>query len=156
MPFPDYTPTIPEFVRTRTERFGERPLIRLGDARISYAEADQRSAHLAQGLLASGVGKATRVGLLMPNGPDWIVAWLAATRIGALLVPLNTFYKPRELGWVLRHADVHTLLTAARLLSNDYPMASRRARVASSRYSPRSSRARTPAGRPAGVFSWAR
>ncbi len=120
MPFPDYTPTIPEFVRTRTERFGERPLIRLGDARISYAEADQRSAHMAQGLLASGVGKATRVGLLMPNGPDWIVAWLAATRIGALLVPLNTFYKPRELGWVLRHADVHTLLTAARLLSNDY------------------------------------
>jgi len=33
---------------------------------------------------------------------------------------MNTFYKPRELGWVLHHADVHTLLTAARFLDNDY------------------------------------
>lgn len=120
MPFPEYTPAIPEFLRTRTEAFGNRPLILLGEDRISYAEAAAGSAQLARGLLASGVGKGTRVGLLMPNGPDWVVSWLAVTRIGAVLVPLNTFYMPRELGWVLRHADVHTLLTAPRLLNNDY------------------------------------
>jgi acyl-CoA synthetase (AMP-forming)/AMP-acid ligase II len=66
------------------------------------------------------VGKGTRVGILLPNGPDWVLAWLAASRIGALVVPLNTFYQARELGFVLRHADVHTLLTAARFLNNDY------------------------------------
>ena len=120
MPFPDYRPTVPEFIRTRTERFGDRVLIVQGARRLSYAEADLRSAELARGLLAAGVGKGTRVGLLMPNGPDWILGWLAAARIGALVVPVNTFYRERELGWTLRHADVHTLLTAARYLSNDY------------------------------------
>jgi acyl-CoA synthetase (AMP-forming)/AMP-acid ligase II len=56
----------------------------------------------------------------MPNGPDWVVAWLAAARIGAVVVPLNTFYKARELCWVLRHADVHSLLMVPHFLNNDY------------------------------------
>ncbi len=120
MPFPDYSPRIPEFIKTRIEAFGDRPLVLLGDDRLSYGEAARDSAQLARGLLASGVGKGTRVGVLMPNGPNWIVAWLATTRIGAVLVPLNTFYMPKELGWVMHHADIHTLLTAARFLNNDY------------------------------------
>ncbi len=118
--FPDFTPTGPELIATRTRRFGDRPFIVLGERRLTYEQADLESARLARGLLAIGVDKGTRVGLLMANGPDWVVAWLAAARIGAILVPLNTFYKPRELGWVLRHADVHTLLTADRFLNNDY------------------------------------
>ena len=120
MPFPDYPPTLPTFIRTRRESFGERPLILLNEQRIGYGEAAERSARLARGMLASGLGKGSRVGLLMPNGPDWVVAWLAAARIGALVVPMNTFYKPRELGWVMRHADLHTLLTVPRFLNNDY------------------------------------
>ncbi len=120
MPPLDFLPTIPEFLRTRSERFGARPLIVLGERRLGYREADAQSARLARGLLASGVTKGTRVGLLAPNGPDWVVGFLAATRIGAVVVPINTFYKPRELGWALRHADVHTLLCVPRLLGNDY------------------------------------
>ncbi len=120
MPFPDFEPTFPTFIRTRRESFGERPLILLNQQRISYGEAAERSARLARGMLASGLSKGSRVGLLMPNGPDWVVAWLAAARIGALVVPMNTFYKPRELGWVMRHADLHTLLTVPRFLNNDY------------------------------------
>ena len=60
------------------------------------------------------------MGIWLPNGPDWVVAFLAATRIGAIAVPLNTFYKPRELGWVMRHADVQMLLTLPRFLGSDY------------------------------------
>jgi len=112
--------TLPNLVRGQARRFGERPFIKLGDERITYAEAEARSARLARGLLATGVGKGTRVGVLFPNGPGWVVAWLAAARIGAIVVPLNTFYKPRELGWVLAHADVDTLLTVSRFLGNDY------------------------------------
>ena len=120
MAFPDYTPTVPVFIRTLAERHADATLIVLGEQRLSYAEAEARSAELARGLLADGVGKGTRVALLMPNGPDWVLAWLAAARIGALVIPVNTFYKTRELGWILQHADVHTLLTASRFLSHDY------------------------------------
>jgi acyl-coenzyme A synthetase/AMP-(fatty) acid ligase len=45
---------------------------------------------------------------------------LAATRIGAVLVPVNTFYQADELAWTLRHADVHTLITVPALLGHDY------------------------------------
>jgi acyl-CoA synthetase (AMP-forming)/AMP-acid ligase II len=120
MPFPDFEPTLPVFLETRSAEFGERPLILLDDERLTYAEAATRSEKLARGLLASGIVKGTRVGLLMPNGPDWVVAWLAAARIGAVVVPLNTFYKARELCWVLRHADVHSLLMVPEFLRNDY------------------------------------
>ena len=87
---------------------------------MSFGEAEQRSARLARALLARGVGKGTRVGLLLPNGPDWVVGWLAATRIGAVLVPINTFFQKRELGWILRHADVQLLIAAGSFLSHDY------------------------------------
>jgi acyl-CoA synthetase (AMP-forming)/AMP-acid ligase II len=116
----DFEPTAPALVRRSALRFGARPFLLLGDRRLSYAALETESARLARGLLASGLGKGSRVGILMPNGPDWAVSFLAAARIGALCVPINTFFKPRELGWVLRHADVHTLLTWPRLLRNDY------------------------------------
>jgi acyl-CoA synthetase (AMP-forming)/AMP-acid ligase II len=116
----DYAATVPELIRTRVERFGDEPFVLLNDDRMSYRDADERSATLARGLLATGIGKGTRIGLLAPNGPEWVVSWLAAARIGAVAVPMNTFYKPRELGWVMHHADVHTLLTTAHFLNNDY------------------------------------
>jgi acyl-CoA synthetase (AMP-forming)/AMP-acid ligase II len=120
MDFPAYRPTLPVFIAEAARRRGDAPLILLGEQRISYAEAEAASARLAAGLLASGVAKGSRVGVLFPNGPDWLLAWLAASRVGAVVVPLNTFYKPRELGYVLRHADVSVLLTARSLLGNDY------------------------------------
>lgn len=120
MTFSDFSPTVPVLVRTLAERFGGREMVVRADRRVTYAEVERESAELARGLLATGIGKGSRVGLLMSNGPDWVVAWLAATRIGALLVPINTFYQTRELGWILRHADVQLLLTQHRLLSHDY------------------------------------
>ncbi len=112
--------TTPAFLRQLASRFGEQELIVLGEQRLTYAGAERASARLARALLGAGVGKGSRVAVLFPNGPDWVVAWLAATRIGAVAVPLNTFYQPRELGWVLRHADVSHLLGQARFLRHDY------------------------------------
>ena len=120
MDFPSHPPTVSALLADAVRRRGDAPLILLGGKRISYAQAEAASARLARGLLASGVAKGARVGVLFPNGPDWVVAWLAASRIGAVVVPINTFYKPRELGYVLRHADVHALLCARELLGNDY------------------------------------
>ncbi len=118
--FPSFEPTAPALIRTLAARHHDRELIVGDDGRLSYAEADAISARMARSLLAAGVGKGTRVGVCFPNGPEWVLAWLAATRIGAVVVPLNTFFKARELGWMLRHADVAVLLTSARLGSNDY------------------------------------
>ena len=120
MPFPDFTATVPVFIRRLAEAHEAREVIVLDERRLSYREAETQSARLARGLLAQGVAKGTRVGVLMPNGPDWLVAWLAVARIGAILVPLNTFFQTRELRWILDHADIHTLLMVRSYLGHDY------------------------------------
>lgn len=122
MQVPDFTPTIPELLRACVARAADAPLIVHGDGerRLSYGDLERESARLARGLLARGIGKGTRVALWMPNGPDWLIAWFAAARVGAWIVPLNTFYRPREVGWALRHSDAHCLLTCSRFLRNDH------------------------------------
>lgn len=117
--FPPFAPTSGTLVRECARRFGPHPFVVLGDERLTYAEAEERSSRLARGLLASGVGKGTRVGLLAPNSPEWVVAWLAATRIGAVVAMLNTYNKAPELRRTIRHADLHTLLTVGELLGTD-------------------------------------
>ncbi len=118
--FPPYLPTSGNLVRSAVARSGSRVLAVLDDRRLTYAEADQASASIAKGLLARGAGKGTRVGLLAGNSPEWIVGWLGITRIGGVAVLLNTYSKARELGWLLRHADVQVLLTVDRHLGHDY------------------------------------
>jgi acyl-CoA synthetase (AMP-forming)/AMP-acid ligase II len=120
----DYVPTVPAMWRAVAAAHHDRELVvaTRGDGtsdRITYGEADARSAHLARRLLAAGVGKGTRVALLAPNGPDFAVAAIAVGRIGAVLVPINTLYQASELAWLLHHSDVHTLLTVPAILGKD-------------------------------------
>jgi acyl-CoA synthetase (AMP-forming)/AMP-acid ligase II len=71
-------------------------------------------------LLAQGVGKGDHVGILMPNSVEWALAWFATTRIGAVAVPLNTFYKASELAWTARHADLKAILAWSTFRNHDY------------------------------------
>lgn len=87
--------------------------------RITYAQAYIDSATMAARLINAGVTKGVRVGILAPNSPEFVVAFLAVTRIGAVAVPLNTFLQPAELRWVLRDADVHTVLSVESVLGKD-------------------------------------
>ncbi len=120
MPFPDFTPTVPELVKHAAARFGDRTYLVANGERLTYRDVDARSAALAKGLLAEGIGKGSRVGILIPNSADFLVAVLGVARVGAVFVPVNTFSQTRELGWLLRHADVTHLLTHPTFLNNDY------------------------------------
>lgn len=117
---PDFPPTLPSLLHRVVQQYGKNTLIVAGDRRLTFAEADAESARLAKGLIALGVGKATRVGLLMGNSTDWLTAYLAITRVGAIAVLISTLYQRKDLAWVLRHADIHTLLMADHYLSHDY------------------------------------
>jgi acyl-CoA synthetase (AMP-forming)/AMP-acid ligase II len=86
---------------------------------MTFAQAEAESRWLARGMLAAGMGKGTRVGLFFTYGQEWVVAWLAASRIGALVMPLPTTYRPAEIRKVLRIGDIDTLLTARSVLGHD-------------------------------------
>ena len=65
------------------------------------------------------MGKGTRVGILFPNCAQWLIAWLAAARIGALTVPLSTFAPGAELARLLRHTDTQVLLMGRSIAGHD-------------------------------------
>ena len=60
------------------------------------------------------------MGLLYPNGSDFVVAMLAAARIGAVVVPFTTFATARELRQQLSDADIAILLADPAFRSHDY------------------------------------
>ena len=87
---------------------------------LSYGELDQRSAALAAALVAAGAGKGTRIALLAPDGILWATTFLAATRIGALLVAVSTLATAPEMAHILRHSDTQILIGVRRFLRHDY------------------------------------
>lgn len=112
--------TVAAILRQQARLRGDHPLLVCDADRISYAEADVRSAELARGLIALGAGKGTHVGLLYPNGPEFVIGMLAAGRIGAVVIPFSTFVTARELREQLVDGDVEILLTATSFRSHDY------------------------------------
>lgn len=120
MPFPNIPPTIPALIRSCAERFGNKPFLIVDGRVLTYADLDLRSADLSIALLAAGIGKGDHVGILMPNSVDWALAWFATTRIGAVAVPLNTFYQASEMAWTARHADLRAVLTWSHFRNHDF------------------------------------
>lgn len=112
-------PTIPALLEHSAREFGERDYVVTPTDRLTYADANRHSADIARWLLGQGVGKGTRVGLFFPNGPEWVIWWLALSRIGALAVPLSTLYTPAEIAKVARLADIGLLVAPSRVLSVD-------------------------------------
>jgi acyl-CoA synthetase (AMP-forming)/AMP-acid ligase II len=111
--------TVGEALARAAQRYGERDFVVLPDRRLSFAQADQASRALAKRMLAAGVGKGTRVGLFYTYSTEWVVAWLAASRIGAVVMPFSTIYAPGELRTVLRLGDVAVLLSGPSMLGRD-------------------------------------
>ncbi|OBI41918.1 acyl-CoA synthetase [Mycobacterium kyorinense] len=120
MPFPTIIPTIPALVRSSAARFGDKPFLIADGHVLTYADLNLRSSQLAIALLAEGIGKGDHVGILMPNSVESALAWFAATRIGAVAVPLNTFYKTSELAWTVRHADLKAILAWSAFRNHDF------------------------------------
>ena len=113
--------TIPELWRQTVSRHADLDAIKMrGEPAVTYAEVERRSAAMARGLVERGAGKGSRIGLLLPNGPDWLVGWLAASRIGAIPVALSTLFSARELRHVIRNADLSVVMMAKAFLRNDY------------------------------------
>ena len=117
--------TFPQLVRAAAAAYGDALAIALmgetvPDEAATFVELERKSAELARGLLARGVGKGTRIGFIAGNGPQYAV-WLAAiARIGAVAVPISTLIKANELVRVLRQSDVSGLIVQRTLLGHDY------------------------------------
>src|ERR1700684_213934 len=112
--------TIDTLVRFHSSREPDKPMVIDPECRVSYRELDSTTHDLAAAFIQAGVGKGTRVGLVMPNGVRWVQIAIALTRIGAGLVPLSTLLRAREFVAQLRTASVQCLISVEEFRGHRY------------------------------------
>lgn len=78
--------------------------------RYTYAEFLRAVGAAARLLAARGVTKGDKVSLLMPNSPEYIIAYFACFHLGAIAGPVNSLLKPQELSYVLANSEAKALL----------------------------------------------
>lgn len=120
MPQRDCPHTIPDLLDRLHRQFADIPAIIDPQGSLTFAGLYEQSGNLARHLLKAGIGKGTRVGILMPNTQDFVVALFSVLRIGACGVLMSTLSRPGELAQMLRAARVDTLLFADTYLRSDY------------------------------------
>ena len=112
--------TLPDLLDEMAARRPAREFIVGGETRLTYAETRARVRRLAKGLYQLGVRRSDKVALLMDNRVEWLLVDFAVTLLGATLVPISTWSRSRELGYVLNHCDATTFITIDRFLGQDY------------------------------------
>lgn len=96
------------------ERHGDRDALVFPETgyRRNYAQFREDVRACARSLLALGIEHGEHVGIWAPNVPEWVILQFATAEIGAVLVNVNPAYRSSELAYVLKQADITTLVLA--------------------------------------------
>ena len=119
-PLPKIEAHIPALLEVFRTTYANNEILVLDDRRTTYGEVEAKSAILARQLIADGVGKGTRIGILMASDETFLISWMAITRIGAVAVTISTLSTPDEILRIARHADLHLLFVSQKYLHHDY------------------------------------
>jgi acyl-CoA synthetase (AMP-forming)/AMP-acid ligase II len=112
--------TIPELIDDSCARYAEIEGLVDGDVRLTFAEYREAIDEAARALMAAGIAKGDRVAVWAPNIWEWPVVALGAHKAGAIVVPINTRFKGREAGFVLKKSGARVLFTVTGFLDTDY------------------------------------
>jgi long-chain acyl-CoA synthetase len=92
------------------QRGAHLPAVRLDDTVLSYRTLDDLTAQLAGLLRDHGVKAGDRVGIMLPNVPQFAVAYYGVLRAGGIVVPMNVLLKRREVAFYLGDPDARVIL----------------------------------------------
>ena len=110
LPIPDDNLTLGRSLLRSVDRFGPREAMVFEDRRWTYTELGEEVERCARALVAAGVTKGTRVGLLLGARPEFVIANYAIAMVGGVSVLISTFSTDEELEWILRHSDAAILI----------------------------------------------
>jgi fatty-acyl-CoA synthase len=112
--------TLGHVMATRACEHPQRTLLVAGDRSLTYGQVDGKAAAMASALTELGIEAGDRIAIVMPNWPEWVIALLAAAKVGATVVPLNPRLNYHELKYQLRHAEASVAFTVERYDGVDY------------------------------------
>ena len=114
--------TFPDVLDRMVKEFPDQYCFRYTelDYTRTYSEFRDDVDRFARALIAMGVKKGDHVAIWATNVPQWYITFWAATKIGAVLVTVNTAYKIHEAEYLLRQSDTHTLVMIDGFKDSDY------------------------------------
>ena len=114
--------TFPQVLDRMVEEFPDQYCFKYTtlDYTRTYAEFRRDVDAFARSLIALGVKRGDKVAIWATNVPAWFITFWATTKIGAVLVTVNTAYKIHEAEYLLRQSDTHTLVMVEGYRDSDY------------------------------------
>jgi fatty-acyl-CoA synthase len=112
--------TFGEVVDRAAEQWGDREALFFEGRRWSFAEFREETDRAARALIAAGIQPGEHVCLWLVNRPEYLFILFAVAKIGAVLVPINTRFRTRDMAYILSQSDATTLISADRSGPVDY------------------------------------
>ncbi len=112
-PYPETS--VFSFLADSAAEFPDRPAIAFLGKHLSYRTLLSEAERFSGVLAGLGVRKGDRVGLLLPNSPQYVIAWYAAVRIGAIAVGNNPLYTQRELTHQIQDSEPAAMIVLDQL-----------------------------------------
>jgi long-chain acyl-CoA synthetase len=98
-----------QFLDTAAQKYPDRACTTFKGAVVSYKEMNAISDHIAGGLAAMGVKKGDRVGIFMPNTPQFVMAYFGILKAGGVVVATNPLYTPPEIEYQANDSGIETM-----------------------------------------------
>src|SRR4051794_13731370 len=102
-------PNLATLLTDTAMRAPDRVAIQLDELELTYDALNAATARVAGLLRAKGVAPGDRVGLMLPNVPQFALGYYGALRAGAVVVPMNVLLKEREVAFYLRDSGAKLL-----------------------------------------------
>ena len=104
--------TLPGLLARCAQDAGDREFLRFGETSWTFADIDAWTSRLAHRFLETdGIEPGDRIAIMLPNVVHWPVAWLAAQKAGAVVVPINSSYQRADLAFVLTDSGARVVVT---------------------------------------------
>ncbi len=105
--------TIGELLPFAARRYGDKTALVVDGRSFTFNELDALASAFANGLVAAGVEPGDRVTLWGPNSWQWLVAYYAIAKTGAVLNPVNVMLTPEEVEYIVKDAGACTIVASA-------------------------------------------
>ena len=101
-----------ELIEKQSEKRGGKVALFDGDTKITYSDIHRQTDAIAAFLFKAGIQKGDKIALFLRNSPEFVTMIFAASKLGAVIVPINTFLKDEELSYILEDSGSKVLIAS--------------------------------------------
>ncbi|KQL49753.1 hypothetical protein AN963_08570 [Brevibacillus choshinensis] len=98
------------YIKRSVREYSDRIAVRMGDSELTYAQLDRKARSLAAHLSTNGFAQGDKLGLYLPNCPEYLIVLYATWMLGGVAVPINYRFRQDELSFVFTDSEISWLV----------------------------------------------